>query len=106
MFKYPKTCHLQEDLELLGINSRAEQAQQAGITNSQALASSKEQLRWLRCKESTFNAGDLGSVPGLGRFPWRREQLSTPVHLPGEFHRQKSLVSYSPWGRKESDMTE
>ena len=28
-------------------------------------------------KESVCNAGDLGSIPGLGRFPWRRERLST-----------------------------
>ena len=26
--------------------------------------------------------------------------------LPGEFHRQKSLAGYSPWGLKESGMTE
>ena len=30
----------------------------------------------------------------------------TPVFLPGKFHRQRSLEGYSPWGRKESDMTE
>ena len=30
----------------------------------------------------------------------------TAVFLPGEFHGQKSLVGYSPWGSKESDMTE
>ena len=30
----------------------------------------------------------------------------TPVFLPGEFHGQKRLAGYSPWGRKESDMTE
>ena len=29
----------------------------------------------------------------------------TPVFLPGEFHGRKSLVGYSPWGRKESDPT-
>ena len=28
------------------------------------------------------------------------------VFLPGEFHGQRSLVNYSPWGRKESDMIE
>ena len=33
----------------------------------------------LAAKESACNAGDLGSVPGLGRFPWRREQLPTPI---------------------------
>jgi len=27
-------------------------------------------------------------------------------HLPGKSHRQRSLVGYSPWGQKESDMTE
>ena len=46
-------------------------------------------------KESAYNVGDLGSVPGLGRFPWRREQLPTPVFWPGEFH-----GLYSPWGCK------
>ena len=30
----------------------------------------------------------------------------TSVFLPGEFHGQKSLVSYSPWSCKELDMTE
>ena len=29
-----------------------------------------------------------------------------PVFLPREFHRQRSLVGYSPWGHKESDTTE
>ena len=53
-------------------------------------------------KESACNAGDLGLIPGLGRFPWRREWLPTPGLLPGEFHGQRSLASYSPWGRKES----
>ena len=38
--------------------------------------------------------------------PWRRAWLPTPVFLPGESHGQRSLVGCSPWGRKESDMTE
>jgi len=33
----------------------------------------------------------------------RREWQPTPVFLPGEFHGQRSLVGYSPWGQKESD---
>ena len=37
---------------------------------------------------------------------WRREWQPTPVFLPGEFHGQRSLVGYSPWGHKELDMTE
>ena len=31
---------------------------------------------------------------------------TTPVCLPGEFHGQRSLVGYSPWGHKEWDTTE
>ena len=49
---------------------------------------------------------DLGSIPGSGRFPWRRKWLPTPVFLPGESHEQRNPVGYSPWGHKESDMTE
>ena len=52
-------------------------------------------------KESACNARDLGSIPGLGRFPWRRKRLPTPVLWPGEFH-----GLYSPWGHQESDTTE
>ena len=35
------------------------------------------------------------------KITWRREQLPTPVFWPGEFHEL-----FSPWGYKESDMTE
>ena len=38
--------------------------------------------------------------------PLEKEVAITPVFLPGESHGQRSLVGYSPWGRKESDMTE
>ena len=38
--------------------------------------------------------------------PLEKGWQPTPVFLPGEFHGQKSLVGYSPWGDKESDMTE
>ena len=37
---------------------------------------------------------------------WRKEWQATPVFLPVEFHGQRSLASYSPWGHKESDMTD
>ena len=37
---------------------------------------------------------------------WRRKWQSTPVLLPGKSHGQRSLVGYSLWGHKESDMTE
>ena len=44
---------------------------------------------------SAGDAGDLGSVPGLLRFPWRRAWQPFPVFLPGEFHGQRSLAGYS-----------
>ena len=57
-------------------------------------------------KASTRNAGDLGSIPGSGRSPGE-EMATTPVFLPGKFQGGIScLVGYSPWGHKESDMTE
>ena len=37
---------------------------------------------------------------------WRRKWQPTPVLLPGKFHGLRSLVGYSPWDRKELDMTE
>ena len=41
-----------------------------------------------------------------GGDPWKREWQPTPLFLPGEFCRQRSLVGYSPWGCKELDTTE
>ena len=41
-----------------------------------------------------------------GRIPGSRKWQPTPVFFPGEFHGCGSLVGYSPWGHKESDMTE
>ena len=58
-------------------------------------------------KESAHNAGDLGSIPGLGKIPWKRTWQPTPEFLPEESHGQRrSLAGYSPWGNKEWDTTE
>ena len=43
-------------------------------------------------KESACDAGDANSIPGLERFPWRKEWQPTPVFLPGEFHGQRILA--------------
>ena len=37
-----------------------------------------------------------GFDPWVGKIPWRREWQPTPIFLPGESHRQRSLVGYSP----------
>ena len=54
---------------------------------------------------SVCNAGDLGSIPGW-EDPLEKGMAIVQVFLPGEFHGQRSLASYSSWGRKESDTTE
>ena len=38
--------------------------------------------------------------------PWNRKWQLTPVFLLGKFHRQRSLVGYSPWSHKQLDVTE
>ena len=54
-------------------------------------------------KSLGFPCGSVGkeSDPWVGKIPWRKERLLTPVFWPGEFHEL-----YSPWGCKQSDMTE
>ena len=57
-------------------------------------------------KEYSCNVGDLGSIPGLERSPEEghvNPLLYTCLDNP---HGQRSLVGNSPWGHKESDMTE
>ena len=48
-------------------------------------------------KEMLFN-------PWVQKIPWR--EGNPPVFLPGESNGQRSLAGYSPWGRRELDMTE
>jgi len=53
----------------------------------------------LQCRRLGFN-------PWVRKTLWSGKWLPTPVFLPGEFHGQRSLAGYSPWGRKQSDMTD
>ena len=53
----------------------------------------------LQCRRPGFD-------PQVGKIPWRRKWQPTLVFLPGEFHGQRSLAGYSPWGCKELDTTE
>ena len=47
-----------------------------------------------------------GFDPWVRKIPWSRKWQPIPVFLPGKFHIQRSLVNYSPWGHRESDMAE
>ena len=61
---------------------------------------------WLRCKESACNAGDLGSIPELGRSPGGGHGNPLQYSCLGNPHGQGSLAGCSPLGRKELDTTE
>ena len=63
-------------------------------------------------KESACNTGDPGSIPGLGRSPWRRDRVPTPVFVgfPGGLNGKESAcnagdlglipgLGRSPWKR-------
>ena len=59
-------------------------------------------------KNPPTNAGDArdaGSIPGSGNCS-EKEMATHSSILAWEIHGQRSLVGYSPWGHKESDMTE
>ena len=49
--------------------------------------------------------GDMGSIPGSGRFLWSRKGQPTTVFFPGEFYGQRSLAG-CPRGHNELDTTE
>ena len=57
-------------------------------------------------KEFTCSAGNLGSMPGLGRSPGGGHGNPLQYSYLENPHGQRSLVGYSQWGHKESDMTE
>ena len=57
-------------------------------------------------KESACNAGDLGSISGLGRSPGGRHGNPLQYSCLENLHGQRSLAGYSLWGCKQLDMTE
>ena len=57
-------------------------------------------------KESACNAGDLGLIPGLGRSPGEGNGNPLQYSCLGKSRGRRSPEGYSPWGHKESDMTE
>ena len=63
--------------------------------------------RWLRGKESTCRRPKSHQLdPWVRKIPWRRKWQPIPVFLLGKSHGQRNLEGYSPWGCKESDVTE
>ena len=57
-------------------------------------------------KAFVYNVGDPGLIPGSGRSPGEGNGNPLQYYCLEKSHGQRSLVGYSPWGRKESDTTE
>ena len=57
-------------------------------------------------KESACNAGDLGSISGLGRSPGGGHGIPLQYSCLENPYGQNSLAGYNLWGKKESGMTE
>ena len=51
-------------------------------------------------KNLLANAGDVGSIPGLGRFPGEGNWQPTSAFLPGKSHARGAWQATSPWDHK------
>ena len=94
--------------EWLSISQREHKAQYwiPLSTYSGILAFWLSQCPWFSGKESACNAGDLRLIPGLGRSPGGGHGHPLQYSCLKNLHGKRSLVGYSPWSHKESDMTE
>ena len=72
----------------------------AWLGSWEAAGNDKGLLRWCSGIESTCQCRRCGFDPWVGKVPWRRKWQPTAIFFPGKFHRQESLVGYSPWGCK------
>ena len=54
--------------------------------------------RMVKCGSPRFD-------PWVGKIPWRRKWQPAPVFLPGESHGWRSVAGYSPWGHKETQLS-
>ena len=62
--------------------------------------------RWCSSEEFTCQHRRHQFDPWVRKIPWKRKWEPTLVFLPGKSHGQSKLAGYSPWGCKESDLTE
>ena len=121
IYEFWRNTNIQSDSHLERIFPRGQCAQDAHCTvgspmggrNSEVVQQEQPRSKWLPWEQSdtvvpTVTQKDPPCVPHKVSF-WRRGNSKwqpTPGLLPGELHEQRSLASYSRWGRKELDTTE
>ena len=95
------------DVQSIGASTSVLELQHQSFSEYLGLISFRMGLPWwlawlsicLQCGRPRFD-------PWVGKIPWKRKWQSTLALLPGKSHGQRSLIGYSPRGRKQSDMTE
>ena len=99
--RYLKMCFSQpRDKSKQRIHEKSIYGKESCMVGFPRGASGKESTcQCRRCQRCRFD-------PWVGKTLWRGKGQPTPVFVPGKSHGQRSLVSYSPWGCKESDTTE
>ena len=70
-----------------------------GFPGGSVIKKKKSAYQFRRSKRLRFD-------PWTGKIPWKKKWQPTSVFVPGKYHRQRSLVGYSPWGGTESEITE
>ena len=75
------------------------------IWNGILLSHKKNKIKLFAATQMQLGVITTRFDPWVRQVLCRREWQSTPGFLPGESHGQRSLVGYSPWGRRESDTT-
>ena len=123
LFKLPLTCCIcQERNNIIGQKAICNPKRPISKTVLSAVARQTVKSQWHDTRELhtwlilnpgasqlvlvVKNVPANASNPWVKKIPWRRAWQPTPVFLPGESHGQRSLGGYSPWGHRESDMTE
>ena len=87
--------------------NRISQGLVVALQREEGEADALDGLPWaLSSKEFACQCRRHGLDPSVRKILWIRKWWATLVFLPGKIHGQRSLVGYSPWGRKESDTTE
>ena len=92
-------AHTQTQSEYIWFSFSFQQCFTFGISYLASLVVHTVKVSCLQRRRPKFN-------PWVRKIPWRKAWRSTPVVLPGEFHGQRSLMGYSPWGCKDLDITE